>query len=374
MTDATLSEADYRDVVGRFASGVTVVTASMGGSDFGATASAVASLSVDPPMLVVCLNRASATANAAQSAGAFAVNILGEDQADMAVRFAHRQPDKFASLSVGRARNGAPLLLDALATMECRIVDKVEGGTHWVFLAAVDHAVAQPGSPLAYFRGQFGRLQLGGDDSAYAHLRSRILKREVAVGVPLDLADLAETLAATRGSVYHALSRMAAEGLVARTPEGAFTVRPLTAAAARDAAQARFAIMLGVAQLTVGGVTAEQRAEMRRLVAATAPPSDGPIQVDAWADATKAFLDYVVDLSGSATLLDSFRRASVATLIMQLAPGEDPLDVEGTHDAHVALVEAYEHADTAAAVAALRRILDGVLAMIEVMFAEHAQI
>jgi len=150
-----LSSEEFRDIIGRFASGVTVITAQHEDRPFGTTASAVSSLSLEPPMLLVCLNKASSTGQAIAAARHFAVNILGEDQADAAMRFAGKG-DKFAGARIAHGEMGEPLLADALANLECRVVEEVTGGTHSVFLAEVEHATGRQGAPLAYFRGQFG--------------------------------------------------------------------------------------------------------------------------------------------------------------------------------------------------------------------------
>ena len=75
-----------------------------------------------------------------------------------------------------------PLLEDALANLECRVVEEVTGGTHSVFLAEVEHATGRQGAPLAYFRGQFGRLELEQDDDAYRDIRARVMSRELPAG------------------------------------------------------------------------------------------------------------------------------------------------------------------------------------------------
>src|SRR5919106_3453268 len=93
----------FRDVVGRFATGVTVITTHHAGIDYGMTASAVSSLSLEPPMLLVCINRAAPTGEAVRHSGVFIVNVLGEDQADLAQRFATRAHDKFAGVEVAPA-------------------------------------------------------------------------------------------------------------------------------------------------------------------------------------------------------------------------------------------------------------------------------
>jgi len=156
-----LEPSKFRDVIGRFASGVTVVTTLHEGVAFGTTASALSSLSLEPPMLLICMNQASSTGRAITAAGSFAVNVLSEDQADLAMRFATKAGDKFDGIALSSAHNGVPLLAEALATLECRVVEAVTAGTHRVFIAEVERAAARSGSPLAYFRGAFGRLHLG---------------------------------------------------------------------------------------------------------------------------------------------------------------------------------------------------------------------
>lgn len=153
-----LSAEEFRDVIGHFASGVTVVSVAHEGERYGTTASAVSSLSLEPPMMLVCLNRESATGQAISAAGHFAVNILGEDQPDAARRFARKGGDKFGGVEVGPGVWDDPLLTDALATLECRVVEEVSGGTHSVFFGEVHRGSARKGRPLTYFRGQFGRL------------------------------------------------------------------------------------------------------------------------------------------------------------------------------------------------------------------------
>jgi flavin reductase (DIM6/NTAB) family NADH-FMN oxidoreductase RutF len=157
--DPACDEAVFREVVGHFATGVAVITARRDGTDFGLTASAVASLSLEPPMLLACLNRSSVTHGALQAAGAYGVNVLTDEQAEIAIRFAGTdRKSKFSGLRVHYGPLGQPLLTDALARLECRVTETVSGGTHTVFLGTVAHAEAAPGSPLTYFRGRFGRF------------------------------------------------------------------------------------------------------------------------------------------------------------------------------------------------------------------------
>jgi len=148
----------FRSVMGHFASGVTIITTRHKGIDYGLTASAVSSLSLDPPMLLICLNKASNTQKAIAQSQVFAVNILREDQSAMAQQFARSHPDKFGEVGVSYGDLGAPLLGGTLATIECRVTEEVTGGTHSVFLAEVHCAQAAEGMPLTYFRGRMGRF------------------------------------------------------------------------------------------------------------------------------------------------------------------------------------------------------------------------
>ena len=140
----------FRNVIGHFASGVTVITTRQEGVDYGMTASAVSSLSMDPPMLLVCINRRNPTQHAISASRAFSVNILTESQAELAERFGRPGKDKFAGLERVYGRYGAPILDQALAYLECRVVEDVTGGTHSVFVAEVLDAIARDGSPLTY--------------------------------------------------------------------------------------------------------------------------------------------------------------------------------------------------------------------------------
>ncbi|MCW2951825.1 MAG: flavin reductase domain protein FMN-binding protein [Conexibacter sp.] len=158
-----LTPDEFRNVIGHFASGVTVITTTLDGRPYGTTASAVTSLSLEPPMVLVALNQSSATGRAIAQVGTFAINVLGEDHREIAVRFARKGDDKFDGIELAEGQYAGPLLADALAHVECRVTEQVVAGTHVVFIAEALVATARPGAPLAYFRGQFGRLELAPD-------------------------------------------------------------------------------------------------------------------------------------------------------------------------------------------------------------------
>ncbi|MFC5946855.1 flavin reductase family protein [Pseudonocardia lutea] len=152
-----LDRRTFRDVVGRFASGVTVITTAHEGVLHGGTASAFTSLSDDPPSVVVCLNRTSNTCAAIRQARRFAVNILTEQQAALAARFAGKGEDKFRGIGT-LEEGGIPLLADAHAHLVCEVEQDIESGTHVVLIARVTAARIGDGLPLAYYRGGFGRF------------------------------------------------------------------------------------------------------------------------------------------------------------------------------------------------------------------------
>jgi flavin reductase (DIM6/NTAB) family NADH-FMN oxidoreductase RutF len=163
MEARSLTPEEFREVISHFASGVTVVTALHDDRLYGTTASAVTSLSLEPPMLLICMNRESETGRAVAATGHFAVNILGADQIDLAKRFARKGGDKFEGVPVTPGRWGEPLFDEALATLECHVAEQTTVATHYVFMAEVVSGTARAGTPLAYFKGQFGRLELTTD-------------------------------------------------------------------------------------------------------------------------------------------------------------------------------------------------------------------
>jgi flavin reductase (DIM6/NTAB) family NADH-FMN oxidoreductase RutF len=174
----------FRDVIGHFASGVTIITTRHADADYGVTVNAVSSLSLEPPMLLVCLNRASRTQQAIEKSRSFAVNILNESQGELAVRFATSRPDKFSGVDLRYGELGNPLVDGALAHLECRVIDEASGGTHAVFLAGVQRAERFEGAPLAYFRGRFGRLELDQRVPVDADILNADLSRYFYAAVP----------------------------------------------------------------------------------------------------------------------------------------------------------------------------------------------
>ncbi|MBT2736998.1 flavin reductase family protein [Bacillus sp. ISL-7] len=154
-----VDQQQFKQVIGHFASGVSIITVSNNGVDFGITASAVCSVSVDPPMLLVCVNKSTGTCHAISAAESFTVNIVNETQKELALRFARANTDKFDGVDFSYGELGNPVLGQTLATLECRVVEEITGGTHSVFLGEVQKADAADGDPLVYYRGKFGKFE-----------------------------------------------------------------------------------------------------------------------------------------------------------------------------------------------------------------------
>jgi flavin reductase (DIM6/NTAB) family NADH-FMN oxidoreductase RutF len=304
----------FRDVIGRFASGVTIITTTVDGAPFGTTASAVSSLSMEPPMVLVCLNKTSSTQAAILKAGSFCVNILAEGQQDLAYQFAGKG-DKFANTAYVTGINDIPVLGGTLAHMECRVAETVTGGTHTVFLAHVAVAAGHDRAPLTYFRGRFGRLESAREDEAYQAVRDRVLTRQVPLDRPLNPAELAGSLGLDPGHAAYALVRLAGEQVVTRTPEGQYVPTPLTAELADQLFGARSVIELGVADTCVGKIAEADLAVLdgyaQRLAAIVA--EERPSLAE-FLDASHNYHRHYVGLGGSPQLRDTYSTLGISTL------------------------------------------------------------
>ena len=156
-----IDAATFRHALGRFPSGVTIVTVrDASGRDLGMTVSAFASLSLDPPLVLVCIGDDATIAGAVGAAGHFAVSVLAEDQEALARRFADSDADRFAGTAVARGTTGIALLDGAVAHLECAIVARHRGGDHTIVVGEVLAATTvEDGWPLVYQRGAYRRLR-----------------------------------------------------------------------------------------------------------------------------------------------------------------------------------------------------------------------
>lgn len=150
----TFNSHDFKRAMGQFASGVTVVTTLHGETPIGVTASSFTSLSLDPPLVLVSLNKRLFTHNVIAESGVFAVNVLAAHQLELGMRFAGMRPeitDRFAGLETVTAVTGSPLLPDSLAWVDCAVWAMYDGGDHTIFVGEVrDLSVSDLDRPLLY--------------------------------------------------------------------------------------------------------------------------------------------------------------------------------------------------------------------------------
>ena len=149
-----------RDALGCFATGVTVVTCLNGeGLPVGLTANSFTSLSLDPPLLLVCVAKMAASAGPLAEAEHFAVNVLQTGQQPASITFSTRVEDRFGCTDWNRGEHEAPVLMESLSVFECKRHAVHEGGDHFILVGEVVKATFEPGlDPLLYFRGSYRRL------------------------------------------------------------------------------------------------------------------------------------------------------------------------------------------------------------------------
>ncbi len=156
----SVDQSAFRAVLGRFATGVTVVTAiDKRGRDVGMTVSALASVSLDPPLVLICIDHSASIYNTLSKATHFIVNILSESQEALARRFAERGSNRFAGIGYEKGQNGAAVLLETLGYIECEVAALHEAGDHDVIVGEVEVAVSNEGKPLLYYRGGYAQLE-----------------------------------------------------------------------------------------------------------------------------------------------------------------------------------------------------------------------
>lgn len=148
----------YRDVLGRFATGVTIVAATTPDGPVGLAVSAFASVSLDPPLVLFCVTRASRSWTSIEQAGVFGVSVLRDDQEQISRRFAGPGRDRFAGVAITDSELGVPLIDQALAHVECTIEAVHRAGDHYVVIGRVARMDATDGLPLLYFRGAYETL------------------------------------------------------------------------------------------------------------------------------------------------------------------------------------------------------------------------
>ncbi len=147
-----------RRILGSFATGVTVVTTGGVAGLHGMTANAVASLSLDPPLVLVAVDRRAVTLDYLRKNLCFAVNILRVDQEGLSRQFATPGPKDFSELKTTNAVTASPILADCLAYVDCKVVDILPGGDHEIFVGEILAGEHHDGEPLLYFGAGYRRL------------------------------------------------------------------------------------------------------------------------------------------------------------------------------------------------------------------------
>jgi flavin reductase (DIM6/NTAB) family NADH-FMN oxidoreductase RutF len=157
--DGTPDAISMRRAMGQFATGVTVITTVNGeGQPTGCTLSAFSSLSLDPPLVLVCIDRRRAIHQQLTAAPGYVVNVLRTDQRELAVRFAGRDMDRFAGLRTTAGRHGIPLIDGAIAHIQCDAHSVLDGGDHAIIVGRVRALATHAGDPLLYAQGAFFHL------------------------------------------------------------------------------------------------------------------------------------------------------------------------------------------------------------------------
>jgi flavin reductase (DIM6/NTAB) family NADH-FMN oxidoreductase RutF len=159
-----LTPTEFRSALRCFAAGVTVVTTrDPEGRPSGLTASAFTSVSLDPPLVLVCVDHAATAHPDLRMRGWFAVNVLRREQEALSRQFAVSGGDKFRGVPYHEGHAGLPLIDDALATLQCRVVEAHEAGDHTIFIGQVEAATVAGGRPLVYFHGGYHTLVANGE-------------------------------------------------------------------------------------------------------------------------------------------------------------------------------------------------------------------
>jgi flavin reductase (DIM6/NTAB) family NADH-FMN oxidoreductase RutF len=159
----TLSSLEFRKAMGCFATGVTIITLDLDGEVHGMTANAVASVSLDPLLVLVCVGQSAATHGHIHTRKRFGINILAADQRTVSEYYARplRPLDRAATepgAGFDRTAQGTPILHGALAYLECSLRSAQDAGDHTIFIALVEEVVVREGDPLLFFKGRYRKI------------------------------------------------------------------------------------------------------------------------------------------------------------------------------------------------------------------------
>ncbi|HLV87225.1 MAG TPA: flavin reductase family protein [Candidatus Sulfotelmatobacter sp.] len=159
----TLNPSEFRKAMGAFATGVTIVTVDLDGEVHGMTANAFASVSLDPLLVLLCVDSATRTHAHLHAKKRFGINVLGQDQRAISDYYArpersHERAEAEAGARFDRTPQGTPILHGSLAYLECRLHSAQDAGDHTIFIAEVEDVVVNEGDPLLFFRGKYRKV------------------------------------------------------------------------------------------------------------------------------------------------------------------------------------------------------------------------
>jgi len=158
--ETPVTSEEFRRACGRFATGVTIASVlDVNGAPHGLTVNSFTSVSLDPPLILICLGHAVTTIDAFREARHFGINVLREDQQALSDRFARKGEDRFDGLEWYRGECGVPLLPGALATIECRVRQRFTAGDHDIFVGEMVRVHTTEGEPLIYYASRYRRLE-----------------------------------------------------------------------------------------------------------------------------------------------------------------------------------------------------------------------
>jgi flavin reductase (DIM6/NTAB) family NADH-FMN oxidoreductase RutF len=159
-----LTASEFRKAMGRFATGVTIVTVNLDGEVHGMTANAFASVSLDPMLVLVCVDHTTRTHAHLHAKKRFGINVLCEDQRAISEYYArperdHEHAEEEAGARFEHTRHGTPMLQGSLAYLECRLHSAQDAGDHTIFIAEVEDVIVREGEPLLFFRGKYRKVE-----------------------------------------------------------------------------------------------------------------------------------------------------------------------------------------------------------------------
>jgi flavin reductase (DIM6/NTAB) family NADH-FMN oxidoreductase RutF len=159
----SLNPSEFRKAMGCFATGVTIITVDLDGEVHGMTANAFASVSLDPMLVLVCVDHSTRTHSHLHAKKRFGINVLSEDQRALSEYYAraerdHEHAETEAGARFGRTEHGTPMLHGSLAFLECRLHSAEVAGDHTIFIAEVEDVMVREGEPLLFFRGKYRKV------------------------------------------------------------------------------------------------------------------------------------------------------------------------------------------------------------------------